>query len=41
MSLIVAGSIGIDNIITPQHRQEGLLGGSVSYAALAASMRAG
>ena len=38
MSLIVAGSIGIDNIITPQARQEGLLGGSVSYAALAASV---
>jgi len=38
MSLIVAGSIGIDNIITPQEKQEGLLGGSVSYAALAASV---
>lgn len=38
MSLLVAGSIGIDNIITPHDRQEGLLGGSVAYAALAASI---
>lgn len=38
MSLTVAGSIGIDNIITPHERQEGLLGGSVAYAALAASI---
>jgi len=38
MSLLIAGSIGIDNIITPHDKQEGLLGGSVSYAALAASI---
>jgi len=38
MSLLIAGSIGIDNIITPHDRQEGLLGGSVSYAALAAAI---
>jgi cytidine kinase len=38
MSLILAGSIGIDNIITPQDRQDGLLGGSVAYASLAASI---
>ena len=38
MSLVISGSIGIDNIITPHDRQDGLLGGSVSYAALAASM---
>ncbi len=38
MSLVISGSIGIDNIITPQEKQEGLLGGSVAYAALAASI---
>jgi cytidine kinase len=38
MSLVISGSIGIDNIITPHDRQDGLLGGSVSYAALAASI---
>lgn len=38
MSLVISGSIGIDNIITPHDKQEGLLGGSVSYAALAASV---
>ena len=38
MSLLISGSIGIDNIITPQDRQEGLLGGSLAYAALAASV---
>jgi sugar/nucleoside kinase (ribokinase family) len=38
MSLLISGSIGIDNIITPHDRQEGLLGGSAAYAALAASL---
>ena len=38
MSLVISGSIGIDNIITPHDRQDGLLGGSVAYAALAASI---
>ena len=38
MSLLISGSIGIDNIITPHDKQEGLLGGSVAYAALAASV---
>lgn len=38
MSLLIAGSIGIDNIITPHDKQEGLLGGSVAYASLAASI---
>lgn len=38
MSLVISGSIGIDNIITPHDKQEGLLGGSVSYASLAAAV---
>lgn len=38
MSLLISGSIGIDNIITPHDKQEGLLGGSLAYAALAASV---
>ncbi len=38
MSLVISGSIGIDHIITPQEKQENLLGGSVAYAALAASI---
>src|SRR5215204_4915609 len=38
MSLLIAGTVAIDNIITPQSRQDGLLGGSAAYAALAASL---
>jgi len=38
MSVFIAGSIGIDNIKTPTDYQEGLLGGSVAYASLAASL---
>ncbi len=38
MSLLIAGSIGIDNIITPHDKQEGLLGGSVAYACIAAAL---
>lgn len=36
--LLVTGTIGIDTIITPQGRAEGVLGGSVSFAAVAALM---
>ena len=38
MSLLISGTVAIDNIITPHSRQEGLLGGSAAYAALAASV---
>ena len=38
MSLLISGSIGIDNIKTPMASEEGLLGGSAAYAALAASL---
>jgi sugar/nucleoside kinase (ribokinase family) len=38
MSLLISGSIGIDNIKTPTASEDGLLGGSASYAALAASL---
>lgn len=38
MSLLIAGSVAIDNIKTPTDFQEGLLGGSASYASLAASI---
>ena len=38
MSLIIAGSVAIDNIKTPTESHEGLLGGSASYASLAASI---
>lgn len=38
MSLLIAGTVAIDNIITPHSRQDGLLGGSAAYAALAASL---
>lgn len=37
MSLIVTGSIGIDNVITPWGKAEGVLGGSCVYFAAAAS----
>ncbi len=38
MPLVIAGSIAIDNVKTPSETQNGLLGGSASYAALAASL---
>ena len=37
MSVLVAGSIAIDDIKTPQEEAKNLLGGSASYAALSAS----
>lgn len=37
MSLLVVGSIGIDDVKTPIASQKNLLGGSASYAAVAAS----
>ncbi|MEM6911504.1 MAG: PfkB family carbohydrate kinase [Verrucomicrobiota bacterium] len=37
MSLLVAGTIAIDNIKTPVADEKGLLGGSAAYAALSAS----
>lgn len=36
-SLVIVGSIGLDNIETPTAKREGLLGGSASYACAAAS----
>ncbi len=38
MSIVIAGSVAIDNVKTPLDSQEGLLGGSASYASLAASI---
>lgn len=38
MSVIIAGTVALDNVKTPQDSQENLLGGSASYAALAASI---
>lgn len=38
MSLLISGTVAIDNIKTPVESQEGLLGGSAAYAALAASL---
>jgi cytidine kinase len=39
MSIVIAGSVAIDNVKTPEaDLQEGLLGGSAAYAALAASI---
>ncbi|MDB6138648.1 MAG: Carbohydrate kinase [Verrucomicrobiaceae bacterium] len=38
MSIVIAGTVAIDNVKTPQQSQEGLLGGSAAYAALAASI---
>ena len=38
MSIVIAGTVAIDNVITPHDRKENLLGGSASYAALAASV---
>ena len=37
MSALVAGSVGIDDIKTPQDAAKGLLGGSASYAAVSSS----
>jgi sugar/nucleoside kinase (ribokinase family) len=41
LDLVVVGSIGIDTIETPWSKQEGILGGSVSYACAGASFFAG
>ncbi len=38
MSIVIAGTVAIDHVKTPQDTQENLLGGSASYAALAASV---
>lgn len=38
MSVTIAGTVALDNVKTPQDSQENLLGGSASYAALAASI---
>ncbi len=37
LSMIVGGTVAIDNVITPKGEQRSLLGGSASYAALSAS----
>ncbi len=37
IKLIIVGSIGLDTIETPRHKKETILGGSLSYACLAAS----
>ena len=37
MSVLVSGSIAIDNVKTQKASEENLLGGSASYAAIAAS----
>ena len=37
MSILVGGSVAIDNVKTPAAEETGLLGGSASYAALAAA----
>ena len=38
MSVVIAGTVALDNVKTPQDSQDNLLGGSASYAALAASI---
>ena len=38
MSIVIAGTVAIDNVKTPHDNQEGLLGGSAAYASLAASI---
>lgn len=38
MSIVIAGTVAIDNVITPQDKKENLLGGSAAYAALAATI---
>ena len=37
INLVIAGSIGIDTIETPNEKKESILGGSASYACAAAS----
>jgi len=37
VSLVVVGSVALDTVITPSERRSNVLGGSVSYACLAAS----
>jgi cytidine kinase len=37
LPVIIGGTVAIDNVITPQSEAKGLLGGSASYTALAAS----
>ena len=41
VDLIIVGSIGLDTIATPFEKKEELLGGSVSYACVAAAAFAG
>lgn len=38
MSIVIAGTVAIDNVITPQDKKDNLLGGSAAYAALAATV---
>jgi len=38
MSVVIAGTVALDHVKTPQAMQENLLGGSASYASLAASI---
>jgi len=38
MSVLVSGSIAIDHVKTPRHEHENLLGGSASFAGIAASI---
>ena len=38
MAITIAGTVAIDNVKTPHDEQQNLLGGSASYAALAASI---
>ena len=37
MSVLVSGSIALDNVKTPSAEKDNLLGGSASYAAMASS----
>ena len=37
MSIIIGGTIAIDNVSTPTAKAENLLGGSAAYASLSAS----
>ena len=38
MKVIVAGTVAIDDIKTPNDERKGLMGGSASYAAMASSL---
>ncbi len=40
MSVVIAGTVALDHVKTPQASQENLLGGSASYASLAAAVYA-